>query len=96
MTPVEEVKTRAARHAQRLGGARRRAPLDRGLARRGPVKALELPELTRIAAGPSGRPRRTLASQSRTGAERVLERVKVPAIVVPGASSASITSVRPL
>merc|ERR1711938_377568 len=59
-----------------------------------PVKALELPELTRIAA-PSSLSAPILAWQSSTLAERVAERVNTPATVLPGARSASITSVRP-
>ena len=60
-----------------------------------PVKALELPEFTMIAAPAvaSALPR-NLASQSRTEAERVVERVKVPASTDPGARRANITSAR--
>ena len=57
-----------------------------------PVKALELPELTRIAAGPSSP--EIFASQSRTGADRVAERVKVPASVA-WSRAIRVTSVRP-
>ena len=37
----------------------------------------------------------SLSSHQSTGAERVAERVKTPAIAAPGAISASITSSRP-
>ena len=66
-----------------------------------PVKALALPELTRIAKPPAGRSAAicsasSFSSHQSTGAERVAERVKTPAIAAPGAISASITSSRPL
>jgi hypothetical protein len=60
-----------------------------------PVKALELPEFTMIAApAPSGTLVASLAWQSRTQPDRVEERVKAPAMVVPGARRTSITSLR--
>ena len=64
-----------------------------------PVKALALPELTRIAKPPSaaalaGAPA-SFSSHQSTGPERVADRVKTPAIAAPGATSASITSSRP-
>jgi len=64
-----------------------------------PVKALELPEFTRIASGLLGSALPIVARfswQRNTGAERVDERVKTPARVEPGAISASITSKRPV
>jgi hypothetical protein len=57
-----------------------------------PVKVLALPELTTSArAVPLAR----LARHQSTGAEAVLERVRTPATVVPGSSTAIIRSVRP-
>ncbi len=92
ITPVEAVKTRAsgtpAARATASVMARTAATPPR------PVKALELPELTRIAAPASEAPP-SLASQSSTGAERVDERVSTPATTLPGASRISVTSVRP-
>ena len=61
-----------------------------------PVKALELPEFTRIACGPFTGAASRRASHHSTGAERVEERVNTPATAEPGASIASITSRRPL
>ena len=59
-----------------------------------PVKALELPELTRMAAPASDAPP-SFAWQSSTGADRVADRVNAPAMAVPGRSLASMRSVRP-
>ena len=58
-----------------------------------PVKALALPALTRI---PRALPLPRFFRQRSTGAERVSDFVSTPAIVVPGANSISITSLRPL
>ncbi len=61
-----------------------------------PVKALALPEFTSTA-----KPRPSSAGRVRhswhhsTGAARVEERVKTPATLLPGATSTSITSLRP-
>jgi hypothetical protein len=57
-----------------------------------PVKALALPEFTRIA---RARPPRRARRHHSTGADAVLERVSTPAIVEPGTSSMRQTSVRP-
>ncbi len=91
MTPVEAMKTSwglqptacAAAWAVRLTVS---MPLR-------PVKALELPELTTTA---RARPWRRPARHQSTGAEAIAERVKTPAIAVPGSKTASIRSVRPL
>lgn len=59
-----------------------------------PVKALALPELTtspRAAPPPAAKARR----HQSTGAERVLERVKTPAPVLPAASRTTSRSGRP-
>ena len=90
MTPVDARKTSpglqstalAARSAVSLVAARPFLP----------VNALALPELTTRA---RARPGFSRARHHSTGAEGHLERVKTPATVVPGASNASITSVRP-
>ena len=55
------------------------------------MKALALPELTRIAAPHDVSPP-ILDWQSRTQAARVADRVNTPATVEPGAIDASITS----
>src|SRR6185437_5814086 len=54
-----------------------------------PVKALELPELTTMA---RALPPFSASRHQSTGADEQRERVKAPAMVVPGASSASIRS----
>lgn len=93
MTPVEEENTRDAGISNDVATASVMARTDSSP--RAPVKALELPELTMIAAPvfvSAGAA--SLTSQSSTGAERVLERVVTPAMTLPGASCASITSVR--
>jgi hypothetical protein len=59
-----------------------------------PVKALELPEFTMIAAPAPRDLGASLAWQSRTQPDRVEDRVKAPAMAVPGASRTSITSLR--
>src|SRR6266700_5024938 len=56
-----------------------------------PVKALALPELTTSA---RALPCLRMARHHSTGADGHLDLVKTPATVVPGASSASSTSVR--
>ncbi len=57
-----------------------------------PVKALALPELTTSA---RAFPARKWVRHHSTGADGHFERVNTPATVVPGANSASSTSVRP-
>lgn len=57
-----------------------------------PVKALALPELT---INPRAAPRPSRSRHQSTGAPAVFDWVSTPAITVPGASSASIRSVRP-
>ena len=92
ITPVEEEKTRASGRPVAAATAEVTARVDSMPLR--PVKALELPEFTMIAA-PSSEVAPILAWQSSTGAERVAERVKTPAMVLPASSRASMTSVRP-
>jgi hypothetical protein len=58
-----------------------------------PVKALALPELTTSA---RALPDFSLARHHSTGADGHFDFVNTPATVVPGSSSASRTSVRPL
>ncbi len=62
-----------------------------------PVKALALPELTRMANPPAPPPfsAASFSSHQSTGPERVADRVNTPASVEPSATSASITSSRP-
>ncbi len=91
MTPVDEVNTRASGTPVAAAVASVTA-LTASVPLR-PVKALALPELTRMAAPCSAGPP-ILSWQSSTAAERVAERVKAPAIVVPLTSVASITSGR--
>ena len=63
-----------------------------------PVKAFEFPEFARIAkpssSGSFHCSSAILLSQSKTGAERIAEREKTPANVLPGAILASMTSSR--
>ena len=93
MTPVEEVKTRVAGMFSAAATASVMAATEASPTL--PVKALELPEFTRMAApAPSGTFSASLAWQSRTQAERVEDLVKAPAMVVPGARWTSITSLR--
>src|SRR5690606_32970594 len=89
MTPVEARKTSPGSQPSRSATARALASTASRPAM--PVKALALPELTMIARGTaSGR----IARHQSTGAEAVFDRVKTPAMVVPGANSASQTSAR--
>ena len=93
MTPVEEEKTRLAGMPSAVATEPVTSATD--LSPVLPVKALELPELTMIAApAPAGTFIASLSWQSRTQPERVVDRVKTPAIAVPGASRTSITSLR--
>ena len=91
ITPVDATKTSCGWHWTRaLSAATVLATVFMPAA---PVKALALPALTRKArAFPLAR----LALHQSTGAERVFEVVKQPAIVVPGSNSATSTSGRPL
>ena len=97
ITPVEATKTWSTGSASRSAAARAVAstatrPFE-------PVKALALPELTRMAKPCSPPPSicsaASFSSHQSTGPERVAERVKTPASEAPGAISASITSSRP-
>ena len=90
MTPVEARKTssRAQPSAEAAAAAQRRTEASPSR----PVKALALPELTRIA---RARPPFSAARHQSTGAEAVSERVSTPAMVVPGVNSIRQTSVRP-
>ena len=91
ITPVEETNTSRSAHPSAAAAAL--TVCSTAVLPSRPVKALALPELTTIArAFPSARASR----HQSTGAEAVSERVSVPAIVVPGASSASNRSSRPL
>ena len=93
MTPVEEEKTREAGRPSSVATAAVMAATDASPTL--PVKALELPELTMMAApAPAGTVAASLSWQSRTQAARVVERVNTPAIEVPGARRISITSLR--
>ena len=92
ITPVELVKTRVAGRPVAAATASQIAATEPSPAL--PVKALELPEFTMIAA-PSSLSEPILAWQSSTLAERVAERVKTPATTEPGSRRVSITSVRP-
>ena len=91
ITPVEARKTSAVLHPVAFAA---RAAVKRAASRPDfPVKALALPELTTSA---RALPPFTFARHHSTGADGHLERVKTPATVVPGASSAIRTSVRSL
>ena len=94
MTPVEDENTRVKGRPSAF--ATPPVTASTASAPSLPVKAFALPELTMIAA-PLSPPSftRNFASQSSTQAARVADVVKAPAIVVPGARRASITSVRP-
>src|SRR5690606_15663914 len=94
MTPVEEEMSQVAGTPSALATPPVKA--ETAAVPSLPVRALAFPELTMIAAPalvPSGF--FSFASQSSTQAARVAEVVKAPAIVVPGASRTSVTSVRP-
>src|SRR3981189_1866704 len=90
ITPVEEMKTsRGLQPNSSAAAAAVRSQTSRPVR---PVKTLALPELTTIArTEPPGRQARHQSARAAGGAEWV----NPPAIVVPGASSASITSSRP-
>ena len=91
MTPVEEQNTSSAPQPAAFAAC---STVTRTASRPFmPVKALALPELTTSA---RARPDFRLSRHLSTAAERVFERVRTPATVVPGANSASIRSVRPL
>ena len=91
MTPVEEMNTSFGSHRNSLAAAA--AVISTASLPARPVKTLALPELTTIARTlPPGRQ----AWHHSTGGPAVKERVKTPAIVLPGASSASIMSLRPV
>ena len=95
ITPVEERKTcRRGRSSSVATALAQRCVLSSPAA---PVKALALPEFTRIAKPLSAAQSVAAAmfcSHQSTGAARVADRVKTPAIALPAAISASITSGR--
>ena len=90
ITPVEEMKTsRGLQPNSCAAAAAVRSHTSRPVR---PVNTFALPELTTIArTEPPGRQ----ARHQSTGAPGVVDCVNTPAIVVPGASSASMTSLRP-
>src|SRR5262249_39251564 len=91
ITPVDEMKT--SRGLQRNSSEVAAAVRSQTSRPARPVNTLALPELTTIArAEPPGRQ----ARHQSTGAPGVFDCVSTPEIVVPGASSASMTSFRPL
>ena len=96
ITPVEATKTWPAGMPSAVAVA---STVARTAARPAPpVKALALPALARMAK-PACAGRSSAASRSWhqiTGAARVADRVKTPASVDPAATSASITSGRPV
>ena len=87
MTPVEEMKTSRAR--QPTSRAMARAVSSTTARPRRPVKVFELPELTTRA---RALPPLRQARHHSTGAPAVSERVKTPAIAVPGSSTATMRS----
>ncbi len=89
ITPVEARNTSLGLHFRAATSALEQRSTEATPAL--PVKALALPELTRMARALP--PLRFLRQRS-TGAERVSDLVSTPAMVVPGANSISITSVR--
>ena len=90
ITPVEEMKT--SRGLQPNSWAAAAAVRSQTSRPARPVNTLALPEFTTIArTEPSGRQ----ARHQSTGAPGVFDCVSTPAIVVPGASSANMTSLRP-
>ena len=91
MTPVEATNTSAGAHSASSAAAFTVASTKASPAL--PVKALELPELTTMA---RATPLPRLARQRWTGADAVSDRVRTPAIVVPGSRMATIRSSRPL
>ena len=91
ITPVEARKTSLRRQPSSAVTASRERPT--ASAPRLPVKALALPALTSRA---RALPLRRAARHHSTGAEAVFERVRTPATVVPGTSSARQTSARSL
>jgi hypothetical protein len=96
MTPVDAVNTRLGRmsRASHTASTERSTAASPAL----PVKALALPALTMKQDGPLAAPpcASRFSRQSSTGAAAVREVVNTPATAAPGASSASMTSVRPV
>ena len=90
ITPVEEMKTSFGSHPSRRAAVAAVASTTSLPTR--PVKVFEFPELTTM---PRAMPPARHSRHHKTGAPAVNERVKTPAMVLPGASSASITSSRP-
>ena len=91
ITPVEAVKIRLSLMPDTSDRPLQRAATDPSP--RLPVKALEFPEFTMIAAGPFDGAA-NLRWQSSTLADRVAEVVNTPATLVPSAIIANITSSR--
>ena len=91
MTPVEAMKTSSGVHPTALPAAS--AVISTASRPFLPVNALALPELTTSA---RALPVFSPVTHHSTGAERVRERVSTPAATVPGSSTASSKSVRPL
>ena len=91
MTPVDEINTSFGSHPNSRAAAA--AVLRTTWRPARPVNTLAFPELTTIARTlPPGRHSR----HQTTGCPGIVDWVKTPAIVLPGASSASITSFRPV
>ena len=91
ITPVEETNTSRSAHPSAAAAAA--IVCSTAVLPTRPVKALALPEFTTMA---RARPPGSASRHQSTGADAVSERVSAPAIAVPGASSTSSRSSRPL
>ena len=90
MTPVEATSTSSGAH--RSAAATASASARTAASPSAPRKTLALPALTMTA---RALPRGRTARHQRTGWPAVVERVRTPAALLPGASSSSIRSSRP-
>ncbi len=91
MTPVEETKTSVGSHPSSRAVVV--AVVSTSSFPGPPVKTFELPELTTT---PRTLPPKRQSRHQRTGGPAVIDRVNTPATALPGASSASIRSFRPV